>query len=137
MNYRSTHQSAMFALDFVSLCLSKEMPNQATSTVSPELRELVGLGTLGIDKLIAPRTTETEQKENQKIVIGWQDQSLSKTVDSILASATRLEKEIELETKYWEQILDVSKSGWEVRRLPSEKQTLGVRIGFSEGELVI
>jgi mediator of RNA polymerase II transcription subunit 17 len=54
-------------------------------------------------------------------------------VDSILASASRLEKEIELETRYWQQVLAVSENGWSVCRLPNEKHTLGVRFGFSEG----
>ncbi|RKF63723.1 Mediator of RNA polymerase II transcription subunit 17 [Erysiphe neolycopersici] len=128
----SAHQAAIFALNFVSLSLSRDMPAQATSTVSPELQNLIGLGTLGFDKLSAPKITEHNHNENQKIVIGWQAQSLNKVVDSILASATRLEKEIGLETKYWEQILDVNNNGWEICRLVSEKQTLGVRIGFSE-----
>ncbi|POS87862.1 hypothetical protein EPUL_000221 [Erysiphe pulchra] len=132
----SAHQAAIFALNFVSLSLSKDMPVQATSTVSPELQNLIGLGTLGLDKLSAPKITEHNYNENQKIVIGWQAQSLNKVVDSILASATKLEKEIRLETKYWEQILDVSNNGWAICRLASEKQTLGVRIGFSEASQV-
>ncbi|KAI6251121.1 Mediator of RNA polymerase II transcription subunit 17 [Erysiphe necator] len=130
----SAHQAAIFALNFVSLSLSKDLPAQAASTVSPELQKLVNLGTLGLDKLSAPKSTEQNYNDNQRIVTGWQAQGLNKAVDSILASATRLEKEIGLETKYWEQILNVSNNGWAICRLPSEQQlqTLGVRIGFSE-----
>jgi mediator of RNA polymerase II transcription subunit 17, fungi type len=125
----------MFALDFVSLLLSKDTPVQAGLTISPQLRELVGMGTLGADKLHAPRITDAQKQDNKQIAKGWKAQSLNKTVDSILASATRLEKEIELETKYWEQVLAVSDSGWSVCRLPNEKHILGVRFGFSEGML--
>ncbi|RKF66781.1 Mediator of RNA polymerase II transcription subunit 17 [Golovinomyces cichoracearum] len=128
----SAHQAAMFALDFVSLSLTKDLPAQATSTVSPELQKLVGISTLGIDKLNTSRITESQQLEEKKVVMGLQAQSLSKTVDSIFASVKGLEEEIELETKYWERILDISNKGWAICRLPSEKQTLGVRIGFSE-----
>ncbi|TQS37307.1 hypothetical protein Golomagni_02223 [Golovinomyces magnicellulatus] len=128
----SAHQAAMFALDFVSLSLTKDLPAQATSTVSPELQKLVGMSTLGIDKLNMSRITESQQLEDKKIVMGLQAQSLTKTVDSILESVKGLEDEVELETKYWEQILDISNKGWAICRLPSEKQTLGVRIGFSE-----
>ena len=90
----------MFALDFVSLLLSKDTPVQASLTISPQLRELVGMGTVGADKLHVPRITDAQKQDNKQIAKGWKAQSLNTTVDSILASATRLEKEIELETKY-------------------------------------
>jgi mediator of RNA polymerase II transcription subunit 17 len=126
----------MFALDFVSLLLSKDTPVQASLSISPDLRELVGMGTLGADKLYAPRTTDVQKQDNKQIAKGWKSQSLNKTVDSILASASRLEKEIELETRYWQQVLAVSDNGWSICRLPNEKHTLGVRFGFSEGMLL-
>jgi mediator of RNA polymerase II transcription subunit 17 len=102
----------MFALDFVSLLLSKDTPVQASLSISPFLRELVGMGTLGADKLYAPRMTDAQKQDNKQVAKGWKSQSVDKTVDSILASASRLEKEIEVETK---------------------RHTLGVRFGFSEG----
>ena len=105
----------------------------AGQSVSPVLRDAVGLGTLGADKIQAPRVTEAQKEENKRIAKGWKIQSLNSAVDSILASATRLEKEIELETKYWEQVLAVSENGWAICRLPNEKHTLGVRYGFFEG----
>ncbi len=122
----------MFALDFVSLLLSKDTPVQASLSITPTLRELVGMGTLGADKLQAARITDAQKQDNKQIARGWKAQSLNNTVDSILASAFRLEKEIELETKYWEQVLAVSDNGWAVCRLPNEKHILGVRFGFSE-----
>ncbi|RAL58645.1 hypothetical protein DID88_003009 [Monilinia fructigena] len=107
------HNAAMISLDFISLLLSKDAPVQAKTSISPSLRELAGM-------------------ENKKIAKGWKASNLGKTVDSILASATRLEKEIDAETKYWEQVLAISESGWAVCRLPQEKHTLGVRFGFAE-----
>ncbi len=94
----------------------------------------MGPKTLGADKLADPRLTEAQRTDNRQIAKGWKAQSLNSVVDSILASATRLEKEIEHETKYWEQVLAVSDSGWAVCRLPNEKHILGVRYGFSEGK---
>ncbi|KAJ8069461.1 hypothetical protein OCU04_003115 [Sclerotinia nivalis] len=126
------HNAAMISLDFISLLLSKDAPVQASLSISPSLRELAGMGTLGADKTIDSRVTEEQKKENKKIAKGWKASNLSKTVDAILASATRLEKEIDAETKYWEQVLAVSESGWAVCRLPQEKHTLGVRFGFAE-----
>ncbi|KAM3066547.1 RNA polymerase II mediator complex subunit [Clarireedia jacksonii] len=126
------HNSAMIALDFVSLLLSKDAPIQAGASMSPALREAAGMGTLGAEKTQASRVTEQQKQENKKIARGWKASNLNKTVDSILASATRLEKEIDAETKYWEQVLAVSESGWAVCRMPQEKHTLGVRFGFAE-----
>lgn len=126
----------MFALDFISLLLSKDTPVQASLTISPILRDMVGMGTLGADKLHAPRITPGQKEDNKCIAEGWKSLSLESTVDSILASATRLEREIELETRYWEQVLAVSEKGWAVCRLPQAKHILGVRFGFSEGESV-
>ncbi|CAD6443785.1 d316de0b-e674-447d-8bce-7a5d8d82e475 [Sclerotinia trifoliorum] len=126
------HNAAMISLDFISLLLSKDAPVQASLSISPSLRELAGMGTLGTDKTAESRVTEEQKKENKKIAKGWKASNLSKTVDAILASATRLEKEIDAETKYWEEVLAVSESGWAVCRLPQEKHTLGVRFGFAE-----
>lgn len=127
--------SAQSALDFVSLLLSKDMPVQAGLSISPQVREWVPTGTLGADKVKESLTTDAQKRDSQQIAKGWKLQSLDKTVDSILASATRLEKEIELETKYWEQVLAVSDKGWAICRLPNEKHILGVRFGFSEGQI--
>jgi mediator of RNA polymerase II transcription subunit 17 len=102
-------------------------------TISPFLRETLPLGTLGADKIHASKVTDAVKEDNKHVAKGFKIQNLNKTVDSILASASRLEKEIEVETKYWEQVLAVSENGWAVCRLPNEKQTLGVRFGFSEG----
>ncbi|PQE21202.1 hypothetical protein CJF31_00010885 [Rutstroemia sp. NJR-2017a BVV2] len=101
-------------------------------SMSPALREAAGMGTLGADKTQASRVTDQQKQENKKVAKGWKASNLNKTVDSILASATRLEKEIDAETKYWEQVLAVSESGWAVCRMPQEKHTLGVRFGFAE-----
>jgi mediator of RNA polymerase II transcription subunit 17 len=132
---RMARYSAQSALDFISLLLSKDMPVQAGLSISPQLREWVPTGTLGADKVKESLTTDAQKKDNKQIAKGWKLQSLDKTVESILASATRLEKEIELETKYWEQVLAVSDKGWAICRLPHEKHILGVRFGFSEGQL--
>lgn len=85
-----------------------------------------------MDKMAPSYATNIKKKDNKAIATGWKIQNLNKSVDSILASATRLEKEIEVETKYWEQVLAINENGWAICRLPQEKHTLGVRFGFSE-----
>lgn len=124
----------MVALDFVSLLLSKDTPVQASLSISPALRDAVSLGTIGSDKLNESRVSIAQRDDNKRIAKGWKLQSLNDTVDSLLDSATRLEKEIKTETKYWEQILTVSEKGWALCRIPQEKHTLGVRFGFAECE---
>jgi mediator of RNA polymerase II transcription subunit 17 len=123
-------------LDAISILLSRDEKGLAATTISPGLKEIVPLKTFGASKMATSQTTEAQRLENKQIARGWKAQSLDKTVDSILASATRLEKEIEHETKYWEQVLAVSDKGWAVCRLPDQKHILGVRFGFAEGKSV-
>lgn len=122
----------MMALDTVSLVLSNHTPVVASLTISPALREQVPLGTLGADRL-AESTGSPEQKErDRRVAFGWKLMALEDSVDMLLGAATRLEKEIEKEAKYWEDILAVDKKGWAICRLPQEPHTLGVRYGFQE-----
>ncbi|KAI1116632.1 subunit 17 of mediator complex-domain-containing protein [Nemania sp. NC0429] len=131
-NIDFAHQSAMLALDSISLLLSKENPVQAGTTLSPALRDLVGIGTLGASKLKEPNVTEALIQNDLSVATGWRIMGINSMVDSVLAAAERLEKEIELETKYWADVLAVSDDGWTVCALPHESYTLGVRFGFSE-----
>ncbi|KAI0803796.1 subunit 17 of mediator complex-domain-containing protein [Xylaria sp. FL0064] len=131
-NIEFAHQSAMLALDSISLLLSKEAPVQAGTTLSPALRDLVGIGTLGASKLKEPNVTEAHIQDELAVATGWRVMGINDMVDSVLAAAERLEKEIELETKYWADILAVSDDGWTVCALPPEPHTLGVRFGFAE-----
>ncbi|KAI3330639.1 subunit 17 of mediator complex-domain-containing protein [Ustulina deusta] len=131
-NIEFAHQSAMLALDSISLLLSKEAPVQAGTTLSPALRDLVGIGTLGASKLKEPNVTEAQIQDDLSVATGWRVMGINDMVDSVLAAAERLEKEIELETKYWADILAVSDDGWTVCALPQEPHTLGVRFGFAE-----
>ncbi|POS80819.1 mediator of RNA polymerase II transcription subunit 17 [Diaporthe helianthi] len=126
------HQNAMLALDFVSLLITKENPRPAQDTVSPALRDLVGIGSLGADKLAASNVTPQRLLDSKLVATGWKLTDIDRTVNSVLTSASRLQKEISVETKYWAEVLAVSEKGWAVTRVPSEPETLGVRYGFSE-----
>ncbi|KAI9851272.1 MAG: RNA polymerase II mediator complex subunit [Thelocarpon superellum] len=126
------HDDALRALDFVSLLLSKETPRQAEISMSPYLKEHVPLGSLGADTIRPPQPSEAKVRDQAVVSRGWKLQSLTSAADSLLRSATRLEKEIELETRYWQQVLTVSAQGWSVCQSPREKHTLSVRFGFSE-----
>ena len=123
----------------MSFLLSKDLPHAAArpenkiSQMWDQMRQTLPMGSLGLDKTKESMVTQEQKEDNKKVARGWKIQNLNKTVDSILASATRLEKEIELETKYWDQVLSIDEAGWAICRIPQEKHTLGVRYGFLEG----
>ena len=124
------------ALDFVSLLLSKETPRQAELSMSPYLKQNAPMGSLGVDKLQEPPPlSEAETRDRDLISRGWKLEGLNSAADSLLQSANKLEKEMEQEVRYWEQVLSVNEKGWSICRLPRERHTLGVRYGFAEGEL--
>ncbi len=126
-----TSQTSMFALDFVSLLLSKETPATAVTTFSPGLRDMVGIGTLGATMLDAPTTlTQSRVPDNKMVAIGKRLMDLNKAADTALAASKRLQREIGSETKYWSEVLGVSEAGWQTFRLPHERHTLAVQFGF-------
>ncbi|KAI8959750.1 subunit 17 of mediator complex-domain-containing protein [Daldinia sp. FL1419] len=130
-NIEVAHQSAILSLDFVSLLLTKQEP-RALTTLSPELRELVGIGTLGASKLNESNITDERRHGDSSVATGWRLMGVNNIVDSVVATAEKLEKEMQLETSYWADVLAVSQSGWAVCAMPQEKHTLGVRFGFAE-----
>ncbi|KAI1334722.1 subunit 17 of mediator complex-domain-containing protein [Xylariaceae sp. FL0016] len=124
--------NASSALECVSLLLSKEQPVQAGTTISEGTRQLVPIGTLGASRLKEPNVTPAQVQEETAIATGLRIMGTNKMVDSVMAAAKRLEKEMELEAKYWADILAVSEDGWAICSLPQEPHTLGVRYGFAE-----
>ncbi|KAL8822989.1 MAG: hypothetical protein Q9191_006290 [Dirinaria sp. TL-2023a] len=110
----------------------EEILRHAQQTLSPYIRNSLSLGVLGADMVQEPPKTDAEKHNNSLVSVGLKLQSLNSTADYLLESATRLEREIEFETKYWEQLLAVKDSGWSLCRLPNEKHTLGVKYGFGE-----
>lgn len=116
----------------VSLLISKEKPTVAESTLSPTLREIAGIGTLGATKLKDSNITEARRQDDITVATGWRLMGINNMVDSVVLAAEKLENEIHRETKYWADVLAVSESGWNICALPHEPHTLGVRFGFAE-----
>jgi mediator of RNA polymerase II transcription subunit 17 len=119
-------------LDFVSLLLSKYVPKQAEMTISPYLKQHVPMGSIGSERLQAQEQGEAQKHQDELVATGWKIQALSSSADSLLRSATDLEKEMGKEAKYWEEVLAVKEKGWSICRLPREKHSLAVRYGFLE-----
>lgn len=129
--------TAMLTLDSLSLLLSKESPTQASVTLSQQLRDMVGIGTLGADKLDEPSVAddgETKKKKKSDVAVGWTLTEMNSTGNAARLAAAFLAREIETETRYWEHVMSVKKAGWSICRVPQERHTLGVRFGFSEGK---
>ncbi|KAJ5469250.1 Mediator of RNA polymerase II transcription subunit 17 [Penicillium diatomitis] len=126
------HQETMLALDFISLLLSKHSPRQAETSMSPLLKQLAPLGSLGSDLVNAPPRTEATLKDIATVSRGWRMQSFNAVSNKLLNAATRLNREIDSETKYWNEVIAVKDKGWKVCRHPRVRQALAVRYGFIE-----
>ncbi|KAL8865416.1 MAG: hypothetical protein Q9198_009333 [Flavoplaca austrocitrina] len=124
------------ALDLVSLLLTSHTPKVAETTISPYVKQTIPFGSLGAEIMQATKEVEPEETSHDLVGLGWRLRSLTRSADSLLNSATRLEKEMERESTYWQQVLQVKEAGWPVSRLPGDKQTLGVRFGLAEGILL-
>jgi mediator of RNA polymerase II transcription subunit 17 len=124
----------MFALDFVSLLLSKHAPRQAETSLSPYLRQVAPLGSLNAEVVNPPPKQEAATNDTKAVSGGWRLQSFNAAASKLLDSATRLEEEVSLETRFWAEVLAVKDKGWKVCRMPRERQTLGVQYGFLEGK---
>ncbi|KAM7209711.1 Subunit 17 of Mediator complex domain containing protein [Naviculisporaceae sp. PSN 640] len=131
-NIGAAQHTSTLTLEFLSLLLSKENPAQASATISNELRNLVGLGTLGATLLDSPSTIVKDRVADHKLTaIGKRLLAVNNAAENTRAAATRLQNEIALENKYWAEVMAVSDKGWSVFRLPQEPQTMGVKVGFS------
>lgn len=120
------------ALDFISLLLSKDAPKQADQTMSPHLKQFVKPATLGMDMWQNMPVDKEIQDTDHAIARGYRMDSLQTCATSLLDAASRLEKTVRRETRYWENVLSVSERGWSICRMPREKHNLGVRFGFLE-----
>jgi mediator of RNA polymerase II transcription subunit 17 len=126
---------AMFALDFISLLLSKHTPRQAETSMSAYLKQVAPLGSLNSEIISPPPKPEAVVRDTKTVSRGWRLQNFNAAADKLLKSASRLENEVASETRYWHEVLAVKEKGWKLCRLPRQGQTLGVQYGFLEGEL--
>ena len=102
--------------------------------MSPLLKQMVPMGSLGFIRSQPLEQTAAEQKRKTDVAIGWNFENLDNAADRLLQTAKHLESKMEREAKYWEQILSVSEGGWSLCRMSGERHTIGVRFGFAEGE---
>ena len=125
--------TAMLTLDSLSLLLSKQNPTQAGLTLSQQLRDMVGIGTIGADKLDDTNITPAKAKDDENVAMGWTLMEVNKTRDAAEEASQFLRREVEAESIYWDDVVKVHQAGWSICKVPQERHTLGVRFGFSEG----
>ncbi|KAJ6188088.1 hypothetical protein N7519_002996 [Penicillium mononematosum] len=118
------HMETMFALDFVSLLLSKQAPRQAETSMSAFLKQVAPLGSLNAEVVHPPAKPDSTTKDVSAVSRGWRIQNFNAAANKLLQAASRLETEVASETRYWNEVLAVKdKDG---------KQSLGVQYGFLE-----
>jgi mediator of RNA polymerase II transcription subunit 17 len=132
---RQAHMETMFAVDFVSLLLSKDTPRQAETSMSPFLKQIAPLGSLNAEIVNPPPKPDSLTKDVSAVSRGWRIQNFNGAANKLLQAASRLETEVASETRYWNEVLTVKEKGWKISRLPRERQALGVQYGFLEGEI--
>ncbi|KAL8717758.1 MAG: hypothetical protein Q9225_005027 [Loekoesia sp. 1 TL-2023] len=111
----AAHTASSHALDFVSLLLSKHAPKAAEATISPFVKHTVPMGSIGAEIMQEPNRSEAEKTTEEMVGLGWRMQSLTRSADSLLRSASRLEQEIGRETTHWQQVLAVKETHAEFR----------------------
>ncbi|KAJ5773757.1 Mediator complex subunit Med17 [Penicillium paradoxum] len=126
------HMETMFALDFVSLLLSKQTPRQAETSMSAFLKQVAPLGSLNAEVVNPPPKPESTTQDISIVSRGWRIQNFNAAANKLLQAASRLETEVASETRYWNEVLAVKDKGWKISRLPRERQALGVQYGFLE-----
>lgn len=131
----SRNQAAM-CLDLLSFQLKDEVPKAAMQTLSPFMKQNYPQGGLGLDKL-KPTTKDQQDVDDDNLTsLGWSLKSLNNSADLLLSSAKKLNEEVEKETRYWRGISEVKKRGWSICRVPRQRNLVGVKFGFSEGEVI-
>ncbi|KAG0127707.1 subunit 17 of mediator complex-domain-containing protein [Tuber indicum] len=122
---------ALFGLDYVSLLVSLQNPEAGSSSMSPELKKSVPVGSLGFNK-VQRRADPGSVKEDLAISHAWKVEGLNSAADTLMGASKKLGDDVGKEARYWEQILAIREDGWVVTRMPNERRTLGVRFGFAE-----
>lgn len=122
----------MFALDLVSLLLSKHAPRQAETSMSSFIKQVAPVGSLNSEIVNPPSKPESATKDISTVSRGWRIKNFNSAANKLLKAGTRLEGEVALESRYWDEVLAVKGKGWRVCRPPRKNSTLSVQYGFLE-----
>lgn len=133
---RQAQNEALLALDFISLLLSKDAPIQGQQTMSQLLTQLVPSGTLAYDKWPINEPSSEDKQIEKAVTQGWQMSSVEDSANSLSKAGNRLQKGVEQEQIYWDELLAISDRGYAVARVnPNRNRHIfGAQVGFMDGE---
>ncbi|KAI5289517.1 RNA polymerase II mediator complex subunit [Ascosphaera aggregata] len=131
---QQAYMESTFALDFISLILTKysssKAVRQAESTVSAILKDKVPKGSIALDYTALPVETHATRMKADDVAIvsrGWKSANFAAASKKLRHAATRINSEVEAENKYWETILQIKGRGWKVMRYPPDRKVLAVQ----------
>ena len=100
--------------------------------MSPELKDKNIQGSLQ-QRQWEMKPPANELVEDAKLItMGSAMRGLTGAADNLLKAATKLEREVRRETKYWDQVLGVTERGWAVFRYGGDRRTLAVQFSAQE-----
>lgn len=122
----------MYTVDFLSLLLSKYSA-QGQNSMSVALKQQIPPKTLAFEKLPVTVSSDEDRATLALIAQGQRLKGMTAAADALLGAASRLEKEVNRETTYWQETLSIADAGWSVCRVSREnKRQLGVQLGFAD-----
>ncbi|KAI5778910.1 subunit 17 of mediator complex-domain-containing protein [Geopyxis carbonaria] len=127
----NARNEALLALDYVSLLVSLQQPEIGRLTMSPDLRRIAPVGSLGFQKITRKIDVAAIEKD-AAIAKKWKIDGLNNSADLLRRTSQRLVTEGQKEARYWEQVMAIREDGWLITRMPREKGVLGVKYGFAE-----
>ena len=129
--YRRAYVESSQSLEFISLLLSRYTPSQANQSLG-SLKQIIPTGSLHASPVQPSQRSAHQDKNDELSALGRRIKSLGASADSLLGSAKRLRSEVEHETKYWQEMLDLQRGGLNPCKKPNEPHTLAIRYGFNE-----
>ncbi|KAK9474753.1 mediator complex, subunit Med17 [Dipodascopsis tothii] len=132
------HNKVAIALDFISLLISSLRPAAGTTSMSPHLKAIVPVGSLGADRIrpsATPSTTAAAGSDDQLIAAGWKREAIGNASRTLVAAQSGLTEELARERRYWDEICAVASLGTKevvVKVRTPEYRGLGVRYGFGD-----
>ncbi|KTW27048.1 hypothetical protein T552_02540 [Pneumocystis carinii B80] len=94
-------------LDFVSMLVSSVKPALGNSSMSTFLKERIPVGSFGTESVRGDIFSE-----DFVVSKGWKLQALSKVTSDLLDASVKIDKEITLEAKFWDQVNILRQNGW-------------------------
>lgn len=99
------------------------------------IREKIPPGSIHLDEVQQDNSAKSKANKEETYIVsrGWKSESFNAVASKVLKAAQRLKEEVAAEATYWGDVLTVQDRGWNMCRLPHERQTVGVQCGFLQG----